>query len=93
MSPHLGVQHEWIKGQCSLTLSPGAELPVLHGSEKHRRLKETNNTVVKVLGKHVSWILTRGEKAQTKMSLLREKQLVPQGFKMKNGGEKVKNTE
>lgn len=48
LSSHLGIQHKWIEGQCPLTLSPGDELPVLHGPGKYRRLKETDNSVGKV---------------------------------------------
>lgn len=48
LGPHLGIQHEWVEGLCPLTLSPGDELPVLHGPGKYRRLKETENSVAKI---------------------------------------------
>lgn len=48
LSPHLGIQHKWIEGQCPLTLSPGAELSVLHGPGKCRRREKTDNRDAKV---------------------------------------------
>lgn len=45
---HLGIQHRWIEGQCSPTPSPGAELPVLHGPGKCRRLEKTDNRAAEV---------------------------------------------
>lgn len=48
MSQCLGIQHRWAEGWCSLTLSPGAELPLLCGPGKYNRLEKTEKTVVKV---------------------------------------------
>lgn len=48
LSPHAGIQHKWIEGQCPLTLSPGTKLSVLHGPGKCRTLEETDNSVAKV---------------------------------------------
>lgn len=48
LSLHLGVQHEGVEWRCPLTLSPGAELPVLHSPGKYSRLKKTEKIVVKV---------------------------------------------
>lgn len=91
LSPHLGIQHKWIEGQCPLSLSPGLNYlcSMAQGSTGDWR--------------KVAVVFPRSEKAcgldpppreeKTKMPLLKEKQSLAQGFKRKNGGKKVKNIE